>query len=293
MDMLNIAINNDKSTVLDYINWAVRYLEEHNIENPRYDAEEIFSFVFKKNRIQIYLDKDNLIPEEWGKKFISLIKKRAKRYPLQYIIKNVNFYGLNFVILPGVFIPRPETEILVEKTIEIVKELNKQTVNLLDIGTGSGCIAISLAKALSNSSIIATDISKKAIELARLNACLHKVEERIRFIKTNMFLGLREHYFDIIVSNPPYIPYFEMEKLQPEVKFEPISALDGGEEGIFYIKRIIKESPKYLNNKGKLVIEIGYKEKEKVEEIFSHSSFREIKFIQDYRGIDRIAIFEK
>ncbi|MCM8766376.1 MAG: peptide chain release factor N(5)-glutamine methyltransferase [Candidatus Omnitrophica bacterium] len=281
------------STIGEYINWAIHYLEEHGVENPRVNAEELFSLVSGKKRFQIYLERETEVGEEMGEEFISLVKKRAEEgYPLQYIIKNTEFYGLFFIVLPGVFIPRPETEILVETVISIIERLNGKMVKLLDIGTGSGCIAISLAKFISNVKIIATDISPFALKIARRNAWLNKTEDKIEFVQADLFPPSTFYIsqFEIIVSNPPYIPNSERESLPREVKFEPPLSWDGGENGLFYIEKIIREAPRYLREEGALVMEIGFGQKKSIENIFSQSQFNKLNFVKDYRGIERVAV---
>lgn len=276
---------------MEYINWAIEYLEEQRIENPRCNAEAIFSFVSGKNRLQIYLEGKEKWEEKQAEEFISLVKKRAqKRYPLHYLIKKREFYGLDFKTIPGVFIPRPETEVLVETVINMVKCLNGKRINLLEIGTGSGCIAIALAKFIANVKIIATDISPLALKIARENAYLNKTDEKIEFIHSDLFASVPNQEFEMIVSNPPYIARSEMLKLPPEVKFEPSLALDGGEDGLDYIKKIVEISPDYLSAKGIVIMEIGFGQKEKVKHIFSLSGFKKIQFIKDYAGIDRVVV---
>ncbi len=291
-------------TILEHINWATEYLKEFYITNARRNAEEILSFISGKSRIQLYLDAACFVEEGPKESFASLVKKRAEGYPLQYILGSAEFCGLNFRVLPGVFIPRPETEILVEQIIGMVKlsnpvrsgasnGVNCQVVKLLDMGTGSGNIAISSARSLSNVWITAIDISPKAVEVAKLNAQLNNVTDRIEFIQSDLFTDYRLPITDynIIVSNPPYIPNGEIEKLQPEVRLEPRIALDGGEDGLFYIRRIVQDAPHYLKRDGLLIMEIGFGQAEAVRQIFSDSEFKRVEFIKDYQGIERVAVF--
>ncbi|MCM8783819.1 MAG: peptide chain release factor N(5)-glutamine methyltransferase [Candidatus Omnitrophica bacterium] len=290
---MTAVITHKDDTVLECINWATKYLDSNDVENPRRNAEEIFSFISKKDRLQIYLEREYKLKEDVKKEFLHFIKIRAKeKYPLQYITGNTEFYGLNFIVFPGVFIPRCDTEILVEAVIKIVEFSQKRILRLLDIGTGSGCISISLAKKISNVWITATDISLEALEVAKSNALFNNVSEKIEFIQSDIFDNLRFSYscYDIIVSNPPYIPTSEINCLQEEVKFEPRIALDGGENGLFYIRKIISESPHYLSPDGILIMEIGAGQKKEVEKIFSHSEFTQLDFIKDLRGIERVVV---
>jgi len=294
---MDTDVNNSQTlSILDCLSWATNYLEKHNISNARRDAEELLCYVSGKSRIDFYLENGYSLVNYSMPRYISLIKKRSRGYPLQYIIESVEFFGLNFRIWEGVFIPRPETELLEEKTIEIAKGLEQRAkgIKILDIGTGCGNIAISLAKFLSNVYITALDISPFALQLAYKNSQLNKTEDKIEFIQADLFnfthRTLNISQFDLIVSNPPYIPTEEIEALSPEVRYEPRIALDGGKGGLFYIRRIIKESPNYLKKNGILIIEIGFGQSERVEEIFASSEFKRIEVVKDYQGVDRVVI---
>lgn len=291
------------NSVLSCLDWATAYLEEHKIPDARHNAEEILGFVSGKSRVEIYLDGILPLYDFHRESFTALVIKRSEGYPLQYLLGSVEFFGLNFEVSPSVLIPRPETEILVEKTIDIVKLLNPlrsitsngvngQTVTLIDIGTGSGNIAISLAKFLPEAKIYATDISYQALCVAQKNAEINGTRNRISFFLGDIFGALKDerHFFDLIVSNPPYVRESDIDTLAPELSYEPRIALDGKEDGLFYIKKIIEYSPQYLKKGGMLIMEIGFGQAEAVKQIFSDSGFSEIEFIKDYRGIDRVVI---
>ena len=266
-------------------------LKNNGIKEAVKKAEIILSEITKKKIPDLYLDEEE-ISLRTIKKYIEYLKKIIKGIPLQYIIKKSDFYKYQFYVDKGVFIPRPETEILIEKTIEIYKNFFFPSfVNILDIGTGSGNIAITLGKEIKNSSLIATDISEKSIKIAKKNAARYKVENKIKFIKTDLF-PKKNIKFDIIVSNPPYIPEREIENLENDVKKEPYIALNGGKSGMKYIKKILKNSGKYLSNNGFLILEIGYNQ----SKFLKNKKFNDLKIVEftnDLNGIERVVIFKK
>jgi len=211
--------------------------------------------------------------------------------PIQYITNNQEFMKLNFYVDKNVLIPQPDTEILVEEVIEISKKINSKKI--LDLCTGSGAIGVSLAKYLPNCEITAVDISKKALQIAKKNAIINEVEKQITFISSDLFSNLESQKFDIIVSNPPYIKRNDIENLEEQVKKEPLIALDGGEDGLDFYKKIIKEAHKYLVSEGYLCLEIGYNQKDEVIKLIEkEETFKNIYSKKDLYGIDRIIIAE-
>lgn len=218
---------------------------------------------------------------------------RAKGFPLQYILCETEFFGLTFKVDEKVFIPRPETEILVEKIIERVGRnyFSHNKIEIMDIGTGSGCIAISLAKMLSISKMTAVDISHEALEVAKYNSKLNNVSQKLEFIESDLFEELEPDSYDLIVSNPPYIPSADIENLQREIKYEPRIALDGGRDGLDFYRRIIKDAPKFLKNGGFLFLEIGFGQHNDIAEIASKERELEIvEIVKDYLNIERVLI---
>lgn len=238
-----------------------------------------------------------------GKKeslFISAaLERRMRGEPIQYILGKTEFMGFRFNLREGVFIPRPETEILVEAALNAAEVLSgrlKRSLEILDIGTGCGCIAVSLAKLLGQAEITAVDISPQAIETARENAVLSNVSGKVRFIQGDLFTGckLQATGYDIIVSNPPYVPTSQIKKLTPEVRYEPQAALDGGRRGLEFYRRIIAGAGAYLSGSGFLILEIGFKQANAVKNIFQKSGeFEIIKAVRDYRGIERVIVAQK
>ncbi|MFP4456548.1 MAG: peptide chain release factor N(5)-glutamine methyltransferase [Clostridia bacterium] len=229
------------------------------------------------------------LEEKVNEDIVQSLLKQAKQIvdglPIQYLLGNQEFYGLNFYVNEYVLIPRPETELLVEL---LVRNLKNKDVNILDIGTGSGAIAIALAKNLERSKIIAIDISKEALEVAKRNAKENKVDRGIEFIRSDLFSNLGKTKFNCIVSNPPYISKEEMKILPKNVANEPKEALYGGEDGLFFYKEIVNKGYNFLQDKGILAFEIGSNQGKQVEEIMAQKGFRNIDVIKDYNNLDRI-----
>lgn len=260
------------------------------------ESELLFTELLDCDRLSLYLNKGVRLNKEKSSAISCALKRRIFAEPLQYILGRAEFMGLEFKLTPDVFIPRPETEILVEKTIAIIKLLNCQIVKLLDIGTGSGCIAVSLAKLVSNLevNITATDISQPALNIAEENAKLNNVN--IKLIQSDLFntYGLKLITYDLIVSNPPYIPALEIKNLQPELKYEPRIALDGGKDGLDFYRKIIAGAGDYLREGGFLIMEMGFNQKEKIEDIFQKAkNFKILEIVKDYNNIDRVIVAKK
>lgn len=256
-------------------------------ENPKLEAELLLAYCLGVDRINLIIKREDEVEEGELAKFLGLLNMRKSHIPYQYLVKKQHFMGLEFFVDENVLIPRPETEILVE---EVLKRVERGNV-ILDIGTGSGAIAVSISKYFADCTMYAVDISKKAIEVAKYNAERQGVLDRIFFIESDLFRNLPPNLkFDFIVSNPPYIKRNEIELLQEEVKKEPIVALDGGEDGLFFYKKIIKEAPFYMKSGGKIGFEIGYGQKEEITNFLAKGGFKDIEIIKDLAGIDRVII---
>ncbi len=260
------------------------------------ETELLFTDILGCSRLELYLNKDKKIDNDKLLFISSVLKRRIKAEPIQYILGKTEFMGLEFKVTPDVLIPRQETEILVETTIKYGYRLSVvgYRARILDLGTGSGCIAVSLAKLMRGVEITATDISSKAIEIAEYNAGINNVSEKIRFINSDLFSGLGVYggaRYDIIVSNPPYIPFGEIDTLQAEIRYEPRAALDGGNDGLDIYRKLIKEAPVYLKENGLLIMEIGFGQKSAIENIFRESGEYEIiEVIKDYSDIERVIV---
>ncbi len=273
-------------TIKEAIKYGSDLLKENKIEDYSIKVKILISFItgIKKDILINYEDVEIL--DNKLEIYIYNLNKIIEGVPIQYITKKQEFMRLDFFVDENVLIPQPDTEILVEEVLKISKLYNKK-INILDLCTGSGAIAVSLAKYIKDVNIIATDISKNAIEIAEKNAIKNNVENKIKFVVSDMFKNI-ENKFDIIVSNPPYIETKEIEKLSKEVKNEPIIALDGGNDGIKYYKIIADNYNKFLNIGGYLLLEIGYNQGESVSKLFKNS---EIK--KDLSGNDRVILVKK
>lgn len=259
------------------------------------ESELLFTELLDCDRLSLYFNRNVKLNKDKSSIISSTLKRRIFGEPLQYILGIAEFMGLEFKVTPDVFIPRPETEILVETVMKIVQSAEYRVQRkILEVGTGSGCIAVSLAKFLPNAEIDATDISKKALEIAKINAKLNRV--KVDFIQSDLFDtdNLQPNTYDLIVSNPPYIPALEIKNLQPEVKCEPRIALDGGKDGLDFYRKIIAGARDYLREDGFLIMEMGFNQKEKIENIFQKAkNFQIIEIIKDYNNIDRVIVVQK
>ena len=276
-------------TVLDSINLSTEYLKNKGIESPRINAELILAHILKMKRLDLYLSFDRPLKEDEIVLYRQFLKRRSEFEPLQYILGTVNFFGLDFKISPAVLIPRPETELLAEEIINEFKD--QEFIKILDIGTGSGNIAITLAKFLPNSIIIATDISVEAIAIAVENAKSNGVSDKIIFAVNDIFSSenLTENNFDVIVSNPPYITSQDFKNLSKELKdYEPKAALTDSSNGLSFYDIISSKCNIYLKKGGKLFFELGYGHSENVQEIMKKNHFISISIKKDYQNIDRI-----
>jgi len=253
------------------------------------EAELIFSEILQLDRAHLYLNKDRRLNDYQAHCLASVLKRRMEAEPLQYILGSLQFMGLEFKVTPQVFIPRPETEILVEAALKIARSSQSGVRSVLDIGTGSGCIAISLAKYLPGAKITAVDISQEALKIAQENAVLNNTD--VKFIHSDLFTDYRLPItdYDMIISNPPYVPTLEIETLQPEIQYEPRMALDGGRDGLDFYRRIAKQAPRYFKKNGWLLLEIGYNQINPVKNLLEESSaFKIIAIVKDYNNIDRV-----
>ena len=276
-------------TVLESIRLSTEYLQNKGIESPRINAELLLADILKCKRLDLYLKFEQPLKEDEIKIYREFIKRRGKFEPLQYITGSVEFYGFEFKVNKSVLIPRPETEILVETIINSVKK--DESISILDIGTGSGNISISIAKNLPNSIISAIDSSKEALEIAKENARLNSVGEKINFINESILNGYiyNAEKFDLVVSNPPYISAEEFQNLRPELKvYEPCTALTDNSDGLSFFRVISERSGSILKEKGKLFFEIGKDQYKQVEEILLENKFRNIQVKKDYLNIERV-----
>lgn len=257
-----------------------------NIKNYFYETREIMARVLGKSKEWLMCNTDFEIPEESYKEFCVLKNKRIKGTPLQYILGEQYFMGIRFIVNENVLIPRADTEILVYKVIELFEKM--KSVEILDMCTGSGCIAVSLSKKMLNSKIYASDISKEALEIAKNNSDINEAD--VEFFHSDLFENIPNKKFDAIVSNPPYISASEMEELSEEVLKEPHIALNGGIDGLKFYKEISKESKRYLKDGGSLIFEIGCSQAKSVCKLLHDMGYKDIEVEKDYSGNDRVII---
>ncbi|MCI5517153.1 peptide chain release factor N(5)-glutamine methyltransferase [Roseburia sp. MUC/MUC-530-WT-4D] len=261
-----------------------KILNNVGISDPRIDSWLLLEMACKIDRNFYYMHMDEEMTSEQIEEFKSLLKKRGEHIPLQYITGEQEFMGLTFHVNSHVLIPRQDTETLVEEALKLVKPGMK----IMDMCTGSGCILISILKNAKDTSGCGFDISKQAINVAKENAKLNEVVAD--FEKSDLFEHVTERY-DMIVSNPPYIKTDEIVKLMPEVsEFEPVQALDGKEDGLFFYRKIIKECRDYLNPGGYVLFEIGYDQGEDVSEMMKYAGFLNVHVVKDLARNDRVVI---
>jgi release factor glutamine methyltransferase len=261
-------------------------------DRARQDAETLLLHVVHQDRAWLISHWDEEASIEIQPEYDSLTTRRQTGEPLQYITGSSEFFGLPFSVGPGVLIPRPETEHLVEEVIRLAQDL--PNASIADIGTGSGIIAVALANALPSAQITAIDCSPQALAIARENAGLNHVEDRITFLEGDLLVPVAGQRFDILASNPPYIPSADHDSLSVEVRdHEPHSALFAGEDGLDLYRRLIPDALPLLAPGGWLALEIGFGQQEPIEALLKGSNFTEIRFMDDYQQIPRIAVARK
>lgn len=279
-------------TVLEVIQRSAEFLAKKGVESPRLQVELLLAHLLQMPRMKLYLNFERILTETELEKLREFVKRRGNREPLQHIVGSTNFCGLEFVVNRHVLIPRPETEILAERAWNFLSTFNSGRTTGLDFGTGSGCLAVMLAKKCPLAEIHALDISAEAIEVARENAKRHGVEERIQFHHANGFAAFpNEKQFELIVSNPPYIPSGEIATLEPEVRdHDPRSALDGGADGLDFYRTLAREAQSYLTGSGRLMLEFGEGQAESIKKIFEEQKWIVEAIERDYNQRERILV---
>ena len=259
-------------------------------ERAKLDAETLLLHLLKQDRAWLLAHGDEDAAGETERRYASLVAQRAAGKPIQHITGSSEFFGLPFSVRPGVLIPRPETEHLVEEVIRLAGLLGDQDLRIADVGTGSGIIAVALAHALPKARMAAVDLSPQALLVARENADRNHVADRIEFFEGDLLGPLAGRSFSIIASNPPYVPAGDLASLAIEVReHEPHTALFAGEDGLDVYKRLVPEAREHLLADGWLVMEIGYGQRDAVEELLKTHGYGEVHFVADYQGIPRVA----
>lgn len=267
-------------------------LEEKQVEDSSHKADILLQFFLKMKKTQLVIHSQVDVEEEKVTKYLNAIEEVIGGKPVQYITNEQSFMNLKFYVDENVLIPQPDTEVLVETALT---EVDK-TIKILDLCTGSGAIAVALEHFLEEKEveIVATDISEKALEIAKKNAIANNANTKIKFIQSDLFTKIPKQKFDLIVSNPPYIETETIKTLSKEVQHEPKIALDGGEDGLAFYRRIAKEAFDYLEDEGKLLLEIGYNQKEKVMALLQkEKKYVNIRCIKDFENRDRVIVAEK
>ncbi|KPJ57495.1 MAG: hypothetical protein AMJ42_04680 [Deltaproteobacteria bacterium DG_8] len=286
-------------TILNALQWGIDQLQDSKVDNPRLDAEILLAHCLHRDRVKLYVFYDKLIDREERKRYMECIERRVKREPVAYIIGYKEFRSLCFKVTQAVLIPRPETEVLVEEILKEYGEVRKKrnVIRILELGTGSGIVAVSLAKEIERLSIVATDISLEVLEVARENARVHKEDSKINFIVGRFLQPIRvsSHHFDFIVSNPPYLSQSDWKNVQPEIKeYEAPDFLFGGQDGLDFYRALMPDVSKLLNYDGWLVLEVGIGQAEKVSNMIKNTGeFKKVKLVKDLSGISRVVKAQK
>ncbi len=277
-------------TVRRILDWTTQHLRTHGSESPRLDAEILLAHARGCRRIDLYTRYDETLTDEQRTTMRDLVQRRAKHEPVAYLVGKREFYNLDFRVTADVLIPRPDTETLVMELLAAIEAVKEPRV--LDLGTGSGCIAVSIAKNREDAIVTAIDLSEKALEVARGNAESNGVAGRMEFLRGDLFAPLsRGALFDAVASNPPYVRSDEMESLQPDARLhEPHGALDGGPEGLDVTKRVVAEAPEFLKPGGVIMIEIGHQQADAVRGLLeSRGDFADVRIIRDLGRRNRVA----
>ena len=269
---------------------GIEKLNENNIEDASLKAKMLLSEILEMKKEYLLIHEEEIMDVPDINTFFEKIDRLVNNEPIQYILNRQDFMGLNLYVDNNVLIPQPDTEILVEEVIEIAKD-REEGLKILDMCTGSGAIAISLARYIKESKVYATDISEAALEIAKDNALKNITD--ITFVKSDVFDKVEEKEFDIIVSNPPYIESDVIKTLSKEVQNEPHIALDGGTDGLYFYRKISKEAISYLKDGGYIAFEIGYNQREQVEKLLRENGYKNIYSKKDLGGNDRIVIGQK
>lgn len=276
-------------TIQENLNHTIQILKENKIKEPVLKARLLLCYMLEVEKEYLIIHSDEQMEHQSEEQYEKMVQKLIEGYPLQYITHHQEFMKLDFYVDENVLIPRADTEMLVEEVIAYAKKQKEEKIRILDLCTGSGAIAISLANYLPNCEIVAVDISKEALEVAKKNAQKNGAQNVI-WVESNLLENV-EGNFDVMVSNPPYIRSNVIPTLEKQVQKEPILALDGGKDGLSFYRNIIQKAPRYLKENGTLFFEIGYDQKEEVTNLLEQTKqYQKIKTKQDLAGNDRIVI---
>lgn len=279
-------------TIREAISHGSEELSNAGLSEPRREANSLLLFAIARDRAFAAAHPEYELCEAEEELFRSSIARRASREPFQHIVGKQEFYGLDFLVTPDVLIPRHETELIVEQAIEILAELDAP--RFLEIGVGSGCISVATLRQLPKATALAVDISDAAIDIARRNAAMHGVADRLTIMKSDVFENVLSESFDLIVSNPPYVPLNEYSGLQPEVRdHDPRIAVTDGSTGLTIIERIVAGSPTFLKPGGHILMEIGFSQADAVRALFDTVSWASVEILPDLQGIPRTVVAQR
>jgi release factor glutamine methyltransferase len=276
-------------TVRRVLEWTTGHLQKHGSETPRLEAEVLLAHARNCKRIQLYTEYDEELPEPVRAHMRELVQRRANREPVAYLVGHREFFSLDLRVTPAVLIPRPDTETLVMEVLSATK--TRTEPKILDLCTGSGCVAIAVAKNCPTATVIATDLSPAALEIATENVATHKLTDRVTLCEGDLFAALPEGArFDIIASNPPYVSTAEIERLEADVRaFEPKAALDGGPDGLAVIRRLLTEAPEWLSPGGIVLLELSPEQADAVQRLAREMGrYAEVTIVKDLDGRARV-----
>ena len=283
------------ATIAETLKLASKQLREASVANDLLDAQTLLAEALGKDRTYLIVNFNEQLSDELLAAYQSLIARRASGEPLQYITGHQEFFGLEFEVTPAVLIPRPETELIVEEVIRLVDVHKIVAPVIVDVGTGSGCIAIALARELEDAKVTAVDISETALEIARRNAAKHELADRVRFVNSDLLAAFPEIQFaDFILSNPPYVAVHELPTLQREVRdWEPHTALTDNADGLSFYRRLLNETPIRLKPGGFLICELGFGQSETVSAMADSQVWSEVRLLDDLQSIPRTLVLRR
>jgi release factor glutamine methyltransferase len=285
-------------TIQKLLTWTTRHFTEKGLESPRLSAEILLAEVLDLARIELYTNFDRPVAPNLLERLRAMVKRASAGEPVAYIVGRTEFYSLSMAVGPSCVIPRPETELLVERAIEFLRDRGGPQL-VCDLCTGSGCVAVAIAKNVAAARVIATDICDGALAAAARNTARHGISDRVNLLKGDLFEPvlprLDTEKFDLVVANPPYVSSGRFETLEPVVrKHEPRPGLDGGEDGLDVIRRIVADSPAFLKEAAALMLEIGHGHGQAVRRLMETSGpFERVEIHKDFAGIDRVVVAVK
>jgi release factor glutamine methyltransferase len=289
------AVGPADARVADLLARASETLAAVGIPTSRLDAEVLLAWVCGVERAQLYARLREPVAATAAATFATLLARRTRREPLQYIVGHQEFWSLDFLVTRDVLIPRPETELLVETTLRALRRRGGagHRVSLCDVGTGSGCVAVALARELPHASVWALDVSHAALRVAASNARRHGVAGRVRLLTSDLFAAVPLQQFDAIIANPPYVAFSELVAAPPELRWEPRTALDGGPAGLAVIERLVHDARTRARDAAPLVMEIGAGQADAVTALAQAAGWAKVSVLPDYAGLPRVAVLER